>query len=124
MGATMGTAIRALLRAAAAVAALAILCCGPSQAVEFKDIAGTWCTEAGRIQFDKTKMVIALSNGQHIERQITDYVFDPAQVVVKWMLETKATEIRYGEFTRTTMVQLAATNPDGRTLARRAFHRC
>jgi hypothetical protein len=51
-------------------------------------------------------------------------VFDPAQVVVKWMLETKATETRYGEFTRTTMVQLAATNPDGRTLPRRAFHRC
>jgi hypothetical protein len=120
----MVTAVRRLLGVATAASALAVLSCGLSEAVEFKDIAGTWCTEVGRIHFDKTKMVIALSDGRRAEHQITAYEFGPANVVVKWVLENQPRQTTYGEFTGAAMVQFAGTDSGGKALPRREFHRC
>ena len=121
----MGTMVRAARWAAAGAMALAIACAS-SWGVEFGDIAGTWCTEAGRIQFDRTTMVVVLSSGQRLEYSIIRYDFAPAEVDIWWRNDKgEETYTKYGDFgANATMVQMSVERKDGTMTARRNLRRC
>jgi len=110
----------------AIAAALVSVTCGASPAVEFRDIAGTWCTEVGRIQFDKSAMAVLLSGGRRSEFTVIRYEFAPSEVVVWWKnAKGEETYTKYGEFTSdATMVQESVKRKDGTMTERRALHRC
>jgi hypothetical protein len=101
-----------------------VLGCHGVAAVEFKDLAGKWCTTGGTEQFDR-KNLIAIPTGTNDRRiyPIVRFDFNDTTVTVVWKDksdgESHTTE--FGEFSadRRRMVQLP--NEKG---PRREFRRC
>ena len=104
--------------------AVGALGCASAAALEFKDIAGKWCTGGGTEQFNR-KNLIAIPSGTNDRRiyPIERFDFGDKKITVVWK-DTKKNETYttdFAEFSpdRRRMVQLP--NEKG---PRREFHRC
>ncbi len=121
--------------AAATATVLVVFEGGKSQALDFRDIAGTWCSEGDRVRFEETTAAIVRADGARRENRVV-YKFTPTQVVVQW---PSGSETTYGEvageqrteihgFTLVafkTMVEQAGMKADGTWGPdRRNWHRC
>jgi hypothetical protein len=120
----MGTDYRSVSAAALAVLAVGVIGCGSATAVEFKDIAGKWCTRGGIEAFDRDSLT-AMPAGTTQRRvyPIERYDFRSNKVTVVWRDDTR------GESYTTDFANFSA---DGRRMVqlrnsagpRREFHRC
>jgi hypothetical protein len=110
--------------AGAAWLAVIVLECGGATALEFKDIAGRWCTPGGTEEFDRdTLTAIPAETGEEHVYPIERYHFRAKKVTVVWRDDSQ------GESFRTDFSNFSA---DGRRMIqrksaaapRREFHRC
>jgi hypothetical protein len=120
MGKEHGTA----WAAAMALVAAGVLGCGRADAVEFKDIAGKWCTSGGTEEFDRDNLTAIPAGGnQRRVYPIERYDFGAKKVTVVWRDDTR------GESYTTDFANFSA---DGQRMVqlknaagpRRQFHRC
>ena len=120
----MGTEYSNVCLAGLAVLAFGVVGCGRATAVEFKDIAGKWCTSGGTEQFDRDSLT-ATPAGTTQQRvyPIERYDFRAKKVTVVWRDDSR------GESYTTDFANFSA---DGRHMVqlrnaagpRREFHRC
>jgi len=92
-------------------------------ALEFKDIAGKWCTAGGTEQFDPNNL-IAIPTSSHERRiyPIVSYSYSGTNVTVVWKDEKGATaETVYSEFSADGQRMAQQASEKG---PRRPFHRC
>ena len=110
--------------AAVALLAIGVLGCGGASALEFKDIAGKWCTRGGTEQFDRdTLTAVPAETNQPRVYPVERYVFHAKKVTVVWRDDS-----RRESYT----TDFASFSADGRHMVqlknaagpRREFHRC
>ncbi len=119
----MGSQYYNVLAAGMIWTAVGALGCGGAKAVEFKDIAGKWCTSGGIEQFDRDNLIAipASTNERHVY-PIVRFRFTGTKVTVVWQDPN-------GESFTTDFAEFSA---DGRRMVqlknekgpRREFHRC
>ena len=110
--------------AGSALLAIGVLACGGATALEFKDIAGRWCTSGGTEEFDRdTLTATPAETGAQRVYPIERYHFHAKKVTVVWR------DAARGESYSTDFAKFSA---DGRRMVqlrnvagpRREFHRC
>ena len=120
----MGTEHGSAFMAGLAFLAFSVIGCGDATAVEFKDIAGRWCTRGGTEQFDRDSLTaVPTETKQPRVYRIERYDFRPSKVTVVWRDDSR------GESYTTDFANFSA---DGRRMVqlrnaagpRREFHRC
>lgn len=104
--------------------AVGTLGCASAAALEYKNIAGKWCTRGGSEQFDR-KNLIAMPSGTNARRiyPIVRFDFSAKKVTVEWK-DTKKNETYttdFGEFSADGRRMVQLPNERG---PRREFHRC
>ena len=107
-----------------AVLAFSVVGCSSASAVEFKDIAGRWCTRGGIEEFDRDSLTATpAGTTQRRAYPIERYDFRRNKVTVVWRDDSR------GESYTTDFANFSA---DGRRMVqlrntagpRREFHRC
>lgn len=121
----MATDYRTVWAAGLAVLAVGILGCDRATALEFKDIAGRWCTSGGTEEFDRdtlTAIPAGAKQQQHVY-PIERYDFHAKSVTIVWRDEARRESYK---------TDFANFSPDDRRMIqlktragpRRTFHRC
>jgi hypothetical protein len=92
--------------------------CDPASAVEYSDIAGMWCTGAGRAEVTPDRLNIEIkSNNAKYSFKINRFEYSPDAVTVYWV-DNSGKEVRtvYSRFSadHKSMVQLKTETADER----------
>jgi hypothetical protein len=120
----MATDYRIVWAAGLALLGVGVLGCDRATALEFKDIAGKWCTNGGTEQFDHDTLtaVPAGAKEKHVYR-VERYDFHAKKVTILWRDEAKGESYQtdFANFSadHSRMIQLKT-----KAGPRRAFHRC
>jgi len=105
------------------VAAASLWTSAASNAMEYSDILGTWCSASAKIRFTRDSMKVTLfSSGRILVYKVTRYDLERRYVRVHWVnLKKEEVWAEYSEF-----------SPDGQEMVlqpnkvapRRPYHRC
>jgi len=105
------------------VAAAGLWTSAASNAIEYRDILGTWCSASAKIRFTRDAMKVTLfESGRTIIYKVTKYDLASLYVRVHW-INFKKEEVwaEYSEFSRDGRNMVLQPN---KVAPRRPYHRC
>ncbi len=91
-----------------------------ANALEYRDIAGTWCGATTNYTFDQRSLKVYWPSDRTSRTfRITEYVYEDDEITVHWRKDGEVVFTVFGQFEGGNMVQ--KRNDNG---PRREFHRC
>ena len=103
-----------------AIAALPLAAPAPAQALEYRDIAGTWCGETTNYTFERRALRVYWPDDRTSRTfPVTEYAYDDDEITVHWRKDGEVVFTVFGNFRGDRMVQ--KPNENG---PRRPFRRC
>lgn len=109
-----------LALAFAAALVTSMIATNRASALDYKDIAGTWCGATTNYTFDRRSLKVYWPDDRTSRTfNVTEYVYDDDEITVHWRKDGEVVYTVFGDFSGGNMVQ--RRNDNG---PRREFHRC
>lgn len=103
-----------------AMLALPLLAAAPAQALEYRDIAGTWCGETTNYTFSRSSLRVFWHDDKTSRTfDVTEYEYGRDEITVHWRKDGETVWTVFADFEDGSMVQ--KRNDNG---PRREFRRC
>lgn len=103
-----------------AILAVPLLASAPARALEFRDIAGTWCGDTTNYTFRRNSLRVDWHDDKSSATfDVTEYEYGRNEITVHWRKDGESVWTVFGNFEDGSMVQ--RRNDNG---PRREFRRC